>query len=262
MMGNFVSTSTARIDPDEKQKKDRLVETFDQFFEIIPANSLRLLEEVHKLRYQVYCCENAFENPASYPDCREMDAYDARSVHSLLVDKASGDSLGTVRIILPDSKHPSKSFPIQEICRHQFLSERRLTGTITAVEVSRFAISKKCRNEWNLRKEMSLGEPTTAMAQLMALGLIKASVRMSVEHGISEWFAVMEPSLLRLFKRFGMYFRPIGPLVEYHGFRQPCHAHLYNLLERVRAENLGVWEVITDEGKYVDHEKESVRLTS
>ena len=86
------------------------------------------------------------------------------------------------------------------------------------------------------------------------LGLMNGIVRMSAENGISEWFAVMEPTLLRLLARFGIYFSPIGPVVDYHGMRQPCHADINNLLERVRKERPEVWEIITDNGRLLDKE--------
>jgi N-acyl amino acid synthase of PEP-CTERM/exosortase system len=56
----------------------------------------------------------------------------------------------------------------------------------------------------------------------------------------------MEPALLRLLSRFGIYFTPIGPLVEYHRMRQPCHANAATLLQRVREENFDLWEFLID----------------
>jgi hypothetical protein len=58
----------------------------------------------------------------------------------------------------------------------------------------------------------------------------------------------MEPGLLRLLSRFGIHFAPLGPLVEYHGIRQPCIAEIRELIARVEEERPDVWEVITDRG--------------
>jgi len=80
----------------------------------------------------------------------------------------------------------------------------------------------------------------------VTLGLMRAIVQMSMENGITDWFAVMEPSLLRLLCRFGIYFVPIGPLVEYHGLRQPCYSDLDTLLERVRQEHYDLWEFVME----------------
>jgi N-acyl amino acid synthase of PEP-CTERM/exosortase system len=64
----------------------------------------------------------------------------------------------------------------------------------------------------------------------------------------------MEPALLRLLSRFGIYFSPIGPMVNYHGMRQPCHTNVERLLERVHKERIDVWEIITDNGRLMDSE--------
>jgi hypothetical protein len=44
-------------------------------------------------------------------------------------------------------------------------------------------------------------------------------------------------------------FNPLGPLVEYHGRRQPCWVDLGIMLDRVHAERPDVWNVITDGGR-------------
>src|SRR6185295_16967877 len=84
----------------------------------------------------------------------------------------------------------------------------------------------------------------------LTLGLIETLVRMSVENGITHWCAVMEPTLLRLLTRLGIHFDPIGPLIDYHGRRQPCYIPLKTLLARVKRERPDVWDVITRAGRH------------
>jgi N-acyl amino acid synthase of PEP-CTERM/exosortase system len=83
----------------------------------------------------------------------------------------------------------------------------------------------------------------------MTIGLIRDLIRMSVEYGVTHWCAVMMPSLLRLLGRLGIHFAPAGPLVEYHGKRQPCYRECGDLLEQVRVEQPEVWAFLTDEGR-------------
>jgi N-acyl amino acid synthase of PEP-CTERM/exosortase system len=66
---------------------------------------------------------------------------------------------------------------------------------------------------------------------------------------MTHWAAVMEPALLRLLTRLGIHFNPLGPLVEYHGRRQPCWIELGVMLDRVHAERPDVWDVITEGGR-------------
>jgi N-acyl amino acid synthase of PEP-CTERM/exosortase system len=81
------------------------------------------------------------------------------------------------------------------------------------------------------------------------MGLFKAIVKMSARHGITHWYAVMEPTLLRLLARFGIEFDLIGPLVQYHGWRQPCFAAADQVLAGIHRRRPEVWEFITDAGK-------------
>ena len=244
----------------------KLSDAYNHWFEVVPAGTPELLEQAYRLRYQVYCRERDFETPDEHPHQRETDEFDDRSVHSLLVNRASGSVAGTVRLILPDPDSPAASFPIQHICSHPLLSDRKLHLTASAAEISRFAISKA------YRKAPQTGQPGEALqtgggaidrAHLIpciTLGLFKATLQMSFSLGISDWFAVMEPALLRLLSRFGIYFKPIGPLVEYHGMRQPCHANVATLLDRVKKECFDVWEFVTDEGNSLP--MEGVHYTS
>jgi N-acyl amino acid synthase of PEP-CTERM/exosortase system len=161
--------------------------------------------------------------------------YDRRSIHSLIIDRASGEATGTVRLILSESGSNKASLPIQQICTHPLPIKFPMSG---AAEISRFAISKKMRR-------IAGGNCPKDLQCSIALGLMKGIVQISLQYGITDWFAVREPSLLRLLCRFGIYFTPIGPLVKHHGLRQPCHANFSNLLERVREEYFDLWEFVT-----------------
>lgn len=224
-----------------------LLDAYNALFRVTPATTPALKDQAYRLRYQVYCCEHSYENPAEHPHQRETDHYDDRSVHSLLVDHTSGTTVGTVRLIFPDKNSRTGSFPIQKVCSHPLLADRKLHVTTAAAEISRFAISKSYRN--NARANSAgMAADRAQLIPCITLGLFKATLQMSFEHGISDWFAVMEPALLRLLSRFGIYFRPIGPLVDYHGMRQPCHAHVNSLLARVHQEHPDIWDFVTDNG--------------
>ena len=86
----------------------------------------------------------------------------------------------------------------------------------------------------------------------MRLGLIQSLVRMSTEYGITHWCAAMEPTLLRMLSAMAIRFRPIGPLIEYHGLRQPCYCVVDDMLNEVRRERPAFWSVLTDEGTLLD----------
>lgn len=224
---------------------------YNRWFEAVPANTPELREKAYRLRYQVYCCENPFESPEEHPHHMETDPFDQRSLHSLIISRESGTATGTVRLILPDAGTPKASLPIQMICEHPMIRQLPPAG---AAEISRFAISKKIRRmaEQTIELVSSTGEripaaTAKAMKCSLTLLLMREIVRMSRTHGVSDWYAVMEPALLRLLARFGIHFNPLGPQVEYHGLRQPCHAKAEELLGRMRREKPEIWSFITDQ---------------
>ncbi len=222
--------------------KTPFFDAYHRCFNIIHADTPELREQAYRLRYQVYCREHGYESPEENRHQMETDAFDSRSIHSLIVDRAGGNAMGCVRLILPDVKMPEASFPIQGICRYPLPI---LPPRASAAEISRFAISKKMREAAN-------GDCPKDLKCSVALGLMRAIVQRSSERGVTDWFAVMEPSLLRLLRRFSIYFTPVGPLVEHHGMRQPCHANADILLGKVRQENHGLWEFLTESTSFQD----------
>src|SRR3546814_14902814 len=89
-----------------------LHEVYRQYFDTIAVQQedRALRDEVFRLRYQVYCVENPFEDPAEHPDGLEHDVYDERATHCLLFHKRTESWEGTARLILHtavDQKHSS-----------------------------------------------------------------------------------------------------------------------------------------------------------
>jgi len=71
---------------------------------------------------------------------------------------------------------------------------------------------------------------------------------MSVQHNITYWCAMMEQSLLRMLAAMAIHFVPIGPVVQFHGLRQPCFCNLPKMLEDVKRERPAFWSVLTSGG--------------
>src|SRR5437660_11896620 len=88
---------------------------YREHFEVVRASTPSLLDEVYRLRYQVYCVERRFESTADQVDGREVDIDDPRSVHVLLIHRRTGAIAGTVRAILPLGSNPGVLLPIQRI---------------------------------------------------------------------------------------------------------------------------------------------------
>jgi N-acyl amino acid synthase of PEP-CTERM/exosortase system len=215
------------------------------------ATSPEIRDACFRVRFQVYCIDNGFEDPANSPDGRERDDFDSHSVHSILTHNATGNAIGTVRLVLPDKDGERRLLPMQRIAGALAADDVAPFPVRRTAEVSRFSIVRSFRHHTpNQGFEAQLSpEEWRRMLFHLPLGLIRSCVEMSVRERMTHWAAVMEPALLRLLTRLGIHFNPLGPLVEYHGRRQPCWVDLGVMLDRVHAERPDVWDVITDGGR-------------
>jgi N-acyl amino acid synthase of PEP-CTERM/exosortase system len=74
-------------------------------------------------------------------------------------------------------------------------------------------------------------------------------LRQSVDLGIEYWAAVMEPQLLRMLALMGIRFQPIGPLVSYHGLRQPSFCHIPVMVRNLALTKPESWAIATNNGE-------------
>jgi N-acyl amino acid synthase of PEP-CTERM/exosortase system len=214
------------------------------------ATTPELLDEVHRIRYQVYCVENKYEDPARNQSGLERDEYDAHSVHGLLVHTASKAPVGTVRLVMHRHGTRRGSLPIHQVCQHPDLLDPDFLPLETTAEFSRFAISKAFRRRaegcaGNAEAERQTEPPITHIT----VGLITIALRLAFAHGVTHVCAVMEPALLRLLSRFAIKFKPLGAQVQFHGWRQPCYTTIAGVLSEIELEQHQMWETITDNGR-------------
>ena len=56
--------------------EETLLDKFNTYFEVIAAVTEGQIQSSQRLRYQVYCVENPFENTAGHPDGLERDEFE------------------------------------------------------------------------------------------------------------------------------------------------------------------------------------------
>lgn len=190
------------------------------------------LDEVFRLRYQIYCVERGFEPGLNG---REKDRFDALSKHVLLRHRPTGLAIGTVRLVIPRLGGPGAALPMEEIANPPLL---RTLPRLRIAEVSRFALSKQLR------------AVSACTGSLARLALVRGIVQLSASMRLTHWCGLMEPKLLRLLGTSGIHFMPMAGLVEHHGLRQPSVVGLPEMLERVYREKPAVWEFITYGGMF------------
>lgn len=245
-----------------------LISAFNQYFELVHADTEALRRQVYMLRYQVYVVETGFEHDS---DCVcgyneagvfvhwEKDEFDGRADHYLLRHRRTGVFAATARLILPDPADIQAPYPIEAHCP---LDKRVSDGATRARlgEISRFAVSKVFKRRIgeigtlagvSANVDMYFEEDERRVLPHISLGLFAAVMRMVHDHGITHCYAVMEPALLRLLGRFGVIFNRIGQDVDYHGLRVPCLATVEEALPNIHKVAPAVWELITNRGEFV-----------
>lgn len=185
------------------------------------------MEEVYRLRYKVYCLECGYEKASDYMDGLESDDFDDVSTHFIAAEKQSGKVVGTARIIHAQEKGlPAlKYFKLQK----ELLPDVPMSQV---GEISRLAISKEYRrqvvdNAIQDNKVVSIRQRNAGKrlrrrfeADLVC-GLYHSIYQESIERGMTHLFAVMSEGLFAILQRWGLEFKPVGPVVDYHGLRRP-----------------------------------------
>jgi len=237
------------LQPSVKDLKN-LHADFERDYAVELADSPSLVAEALRLRFQVYCLEQGYEDPADQQDSMESDGYDQRSVHSLLIHRSSNRPIGTARLVLPSIDAPEESFPIQRLLAQQGGSGAIPQPIGTTAEVSRFCISSALY-KGSVSAERAADPATDVPAhdrRHACLGLIRGLVHLSSVKGVSNWVLLAEAALLRLLRGFGFEFQRLGSAIDFHGKRFPCYAGLRELLAGVWLRRPDVWEVVTDKG--------------
>jgi N-acyl amino acid synthase of PEP-CTERM/exosortase system len=221
---------------------------YERHFAVVRAATPKLLREAYRLRYQVYCVENPFEDPEQQIGESESDDDDDRSIHTLLVHRRTGEIAGTSRVILPDQR-TSRPLPMATLLNDG--DRRCFDGFPVAhtAEMSRFAVSKDFRRRRSEDRyadmegrDGDLIEQERRLMPFITLGLIRGLFGICLEHGVTHLAAVMETPFNRIMHRLGLNFVPIGGIVNHRGLRQPCIALLDDLIQQSHEKDSLVWQ--------------------
>lgn len=184
------------------------------------------LDPIYRLRYQVYCIERGFLDPQNYPDERERDAYDQRSLHFGLYTLSS-ELAGTMRLV----RGRLDDLPLADHCVLSPPSRETLAALPEVAEVSRVAVSRDFRRRTGdgfysmqvvpPRPSLPRGD-IAATAERRAsppfvLHLYREAYQACRRLGINFLLAAVERPLARLLNSVGFTFEQIGPEVDYYG---------------------------------------------
>lgn len=207
-------------------------EGFRTRFEVIPAFTDELKDEVYRLRHCVYYEDLKWE-PVR-PSGLESDEYDAHSMHILLRHVATRENVGCVRMVLTRPQDPAFRLPFERVCDGKLGPTGMVFDSLPrdkVTEISGLAVISKYRRRHRRQRETERPAPTPTQilgteAQqrfpYILVGLYVGIVVMAKLQAIETLFVLTEPRLAQHFKKVGVTeIKQIGSPVEYRGMRVP-----------------------------------------
>lgn len=189
-------------------------------FSMVEASDL--LNEIFRLRFQVYCKECSFLKAEDYPDGIEKDKFDPHSLHFVAQDELG--AIGTARLVL-DSPY---GLPLEHHYSNYVCLDKTCVPRKQIAEISRLVISKEYRRRrgdglyYNPEYEdRASREHSLHRMKCMALGMYREMYQESKRRGITHWYALMEKSLWLLLRLHNFNFQPIGEEIDVYGPVKP-----------------------------------------
>jgi len=234
-------------------KQDLLTPFFYFQQALANAGNTQMMEEIFRLRYEIYCLERGYLPAEDFSSGLEIDAYDSCSTHFAGYNM---DNLivGSVRFVQPP---PAQVFPFEEHCpvfdTFQF-PPREQTGEISRLVVRKSYRRRRGDDMQGVSKEFLEKEGPMVVqpgstkrrkgdSPRLLLGLYREMYRHSKANGVRYWYAAMERSLAFSLRKMGFTFIPIGPTTDYYGPVTPFIVDLNELNDTLRKENrlLAAW---------------------
>lgn len=214
---------------------------FKQYFEIVPALSDALKDEVFHVRHQVFCEDLAYE--ALRQNQRESDEYDAHSIHVLIRSVKTGGFIGCTRIIRTRPDDPLYPLPFEKICvdvLDRTLVDPAKLPRDTIAEVSRLAVIARFRRRRGEEKnalpdsDEDLGTDEQPRFPYIPISLYLAATELARLNGIRTCFVLTEERLASHFRKIGFEPQTIGTAVEHRGRRIPSMMAPATVIENLR----------------------------
>ncbi|MBA4142489.1 MAG: PEP-CTERM/exosortase system-associated acyltransferase [Nitrosospira sp.] len=214
---------------------------FHQYFEIVPAFSSKLKNEVYRVRHQVYCEDLTFE-PVR-PDGLETDEHDSNALHLLMRSLKTGEFIGCTRIVRPRPADSHYRLPFEKTCAtaldRAVIDPEKLPRHRIA-EVSRLAvIASYRRRKGEASSPISLPDEDldprkSPRFPYIPLGLYLGTTELARRHGIDTLFVLTERRLANHFSKLGVKLQIIGEAVEHRGERVPAVMDVNSIISEMR----------------------------
>jgi N-acyl amino acid synthase of PEP-CTERM/exosortase system len=225
---------------------------FKELFTLTLALESDSLEQVFRIRHQVYCRDLAWEPIRK--DGREVDEFDPQSVHCLLSKQGTGEPVGCTRLILCRPDDPEYRLPFENSCRDVLdrgIADPDRMPRNTLGEVSRLAVMKDFRRRkgeqavpLSVSQDDFAGRATEERFPFIPVSLYLGAAAVANRLGIEHVFVLTEPRLAIHFARIGFDIRSVGGPIEHHGTRVPSLLSSSKVVQGLRPLIRPLYEVI------------------
>lgn len=207
---------------------------FDDYFEVILADTQEAKQIHYNLRYQVYCDEMGFEDKTQFPDSMEYDQWDDDATHFVVRHKYSGQYLGALRLAhqhrdgLPFEKY---SRPYASLNTQQYGSSVEISRLCVLKNARRFAPPCKTTTHSQQKNAISsnINDYRPSSRSLM-WGMIRAAALHSSKLGLREWYILVTPALALTIQKAGFIMTQIGFPCQHRGIRTPYLLNIDHVL--------------------------------
>jgi N-acyl amino acid synthase of PEP-CTERM/exosortase system len=213
------------------RKANQISQHFSEYLSPVVASDDTLKQQSYKIRHNVYCEELHFENARD--DKMESDEFDTHSIHVLIKHIPTGKYAGTVRIVRSENKN--QLLPIEKYCISSISDDAVHPGDFPRSEIgeiSRLTVPAQFRKRatdkfqgsaTGVINEHVYSERELRCFPFIAVGLYLCAASTTRKYNIKHCFVMMEPRLARSLRFVGIFFKQVGPVVEYHGRRAPYY---------------------------------------
>lgn len=214
---------------------------FKQYFEIVPAYSSKLKDEVYRLRHKVYCEDLKYEPIQS--DKREIDEHDSYSLHLLMRSVKTNEFVGCTRIVHPHRGNRQYPLPFEVVCSGMLdrsIMDPILLQRDSMAEVSRLAvISSYRRRKDEAKQAISISDDDFGTSKqprfpFIPVGLYLGTIELARINGIATLFVLAEQRQITHFSKLGVKLHVVGKPVEHRGPRVPAVMNVKDIILNMR----------------------------
>lgn len=231
-----------------------LGEGFKKYFEVVPALTPELKDQVFRVRHNVYCEELKFE-PVR-PDGRETDENDPYSLHCLLRSISNGEFVGCTRLIMARPTDPLYPLPFEKSCKAtldrkiidpQSLPRERIGEVSRLAVINRYRKRKSDEGSVDGLSDDSFGDAKRPRFPYVPVGLYLGIIDLALRHGVDTIFVLTEPRLAAHFGKLGVKVTQIGGPVEHRGQRIPSMMNAKGIVDGLNFVTRPLYKVIAAE---------------